>query len=115
MQTPVWLKPGIYGAIGGAAAAMILGFSWGGWVTGGTVRQLVSDGSDAALVNALIPVCVDISRRDPQGAERLAQLKGSSSYGRGDLVIKNGWATVPGTSDPNRRVANACADRLASG
>ena len=33
MQTPEWLKPGLYGAVCGAVAVAIAGFTWGGWVT----------------------------------------------------------------------------------
>jgi hypothetical protein len=36
MNTPEWLKPGIYGAVIGAVFVGVVGFSWGGWVTGGT-------------------------------------------------------------------------------
>lgn len=39
MTTPEWLRPGIYGALIGAAFVSIAGFTWGGWVTGGTARD----------------------------------------------------------------------------
>ena len=42
MQTPEWLKPGLYGAACGAAALAVIGFSWGGWVTGGTARTMAA-------------------------------------------------------------------------
>jgi hypothetical protein len=35
MQSPEWLKPALYGAACGAIALATVGFSWGGWVTGG--------------------------------------------------------------------------------
>ena len=28
MQSPEWLKPALYGAVGGAIALAIVGFSW---------------------------------------------------------------------------------------
>ena len=40
MNTPEWLKPGVYGALIGAAFVGIVGFSWGGWVTDGGVVTL---------------------------------------------------------------------------
>lgn len=40
VQTPDWLKPALYGALAGATALAIAGFSWGGWVTGGTAEQI---------------------------------------------------------------------------
>jgi hypothetical protein len=64
------------------------------------------------VVAALTSICVDQSKRDPQLAERVVLLKAASSYERGDIVMKNGWATMPGTSEGNRLVAVACADKV---
>ena len=112
MQTPEWLKPGLYGAACGAVALAVIGFSWGGWITGGTARTMAADQSKAEVVTALSLICVDQSKRDPQLVERVALLKAASSYERGDLVMKNGWATMPGTTEGNRLVAIACADKV---
>ena len=112
MQTPKWLKPGLYGAACGAAALAVIGFSWGGWVTGGTARTMASDQSKAEVVTALSLICVDQSKRDPQLAERVAAIKTASSWNRSDLVLKNGWATMPGTAEGNSQVAKDCADKI---
>jgi hypothetical protein len=112
MTAPEWLKPALYGVACGAIAVTVIGFNWGGWVTGGTAREMATEQSRIEVVTALTSICVDQSKRDPQLAERLALLKASSSYERGDLVMKNGWATMPGTSEGNRRVAIACADKV---
>ena len=98
MKTPEWLKPGLYGAACGAAALAGIGFSWGGWVTGGTARTMAADQS----------------KRDPQLAERIAAIKAVSSWNRDDLVMKNGWATMPGTAEGNSQVAKDCADKIAA-
>jgi hypothetical protein len=112
MQTPEWLKPGLYGAVCGAAALAVVGFSWGGWVTGGTARAMAADQSRTDVVAALSLICVDQSKRDPQLAERVAAIKAASSWNRGDLVMKNGWATMPGTPEADSQVAKACADKV---
>jgi uncharacterized membrane protein YedE/YeeE len=112
MQTPEWLRPGLYGAACGAIALAVAGFSWGGWVTGGKAREMAADQSRADVVAALSLICVDQSTRDPQVIERVAAIKAASSWSRGDLVIRNGWATMPGTAEPNRQVAVACADKV---
>jgi hypothetical protein len=113
MQTPDWLKPGLYGAACGAIALAVVGFTWGGWVTGGKAQEMAAQQSRSDLVAALTAICLDQSKRDPQLAERLAVLKTTASWSRGDIVMKNGWATMPGASDGNRQVANACAEKLA--
>jgi hypothetical protein len=112
MQTPEWLKPGLYGAGCGAVALAVVGFSWGGWVTEGKARQIAVDQARTDVVAALSLICVDQSTRDPQSIERVAAIKAASSWSRGDLVMKNGWATMPGTTEGNRQVAVACADKV---
>jgi formaldehyde-activating enzyme involved in methanogenesis len=44
MEISTSVKPAVWGAIGGAIAAMVVGFAWGGWVTGRTAGQM-SDAS----------------------------------------------------------------------
>ena len=70
--------------LGGAIALAVAGFSWGGWVTGATARQMAADQSRTDVVNALSLICVDQSKRDPQMIERVAALKAASSWTRGD-------------------------------
>ena len=114
MNIPEWVKPGIYGAAVGAVAIAIVGFSWGGWVTGGTAEKMASETARLEVVAALVPICLEQSRLDPQVAATLAQLKEASSYQRSDMLMKAGWATMPGSSDPNRRVASSCMEKLAA-
>ena len=114
MNTPNWLKPGLYGAVVGAAALTVVGFAWGGWVTGGTAEKMASEQAQREVLAALVPICVEQSNRDPEVAETLAELKNTSSYQRNDMIMKTGWATMPGSSDPDRDVARACMRVLAA-
>lgn len=108
MITSEWLKPRLYGAVVGAVALATVGFTWGGWVTGGTAKEMAADQAKLEVVAALVPICIQQSSQDPQVVETLAQLKEARSYQRSDMLIKAGWATMPGSSDPNRNVAKAC-------
>ena len=112
MNIPEWLKPALYGAACGAVALAVVGFTWGGWMTGGTARTLAADQSRIDVVGALSLICVDKSKRDPQLVERLAAIKAASSWNRGDLVMKNGWATMPGSTEANSQVAKDCAEKV---
>jgi alpha/beta superfamily hydrolase len=114
MKIPSETKPALWGAVGGAVALAIIGFSWGGWVTGGAAKQMASDQARLEVVAALVPVCLEQSSLDPKVVETLALLKEASSYKRSDMLMKAGWATMPGTSDPNRYVASACMEKLAA-
>ena len=113
MNLPEWLKPALYGVVAGAAAITIVGFSWGGWVTGGSAQEMAADQARLEVVAALVPICVEQSRVDPNATATLASLMDESSYKRGDMLMDTGWATMPGSADPDIRVARACMDKLA--
>ncbi|WP_414471387.1 hypothetical protein [Microvirga sp. M2] len=114
MQTPEWLKLGLYDAACYAAELAVIGFSWGGWVTGGTARTMAADRSNANVVAALSLICVDQSKHDSQPADRVAAIKTASSWNRGNFVMKNGWAMMPGTAECDSQVAKVCADKIAA-
>jgi type VI protein secretion system component VasF len=40
MRVPVWIKPGVWGAVIGAVAIMIVGFSWMGWTLDSTAQKV---------------------------------------------------------------------------
>jgi hypothetical protein len=87
MQAPAWLKPGLYGAACGAVALAVVGFSWGGWVTGGTARRMAAEQLQSDVVSALTSICLDQSKRDPQLNERVALFKAASSWKRSDHAV----------------------------
>ena len=113
MNIPEWLKPGLYGAAVGAVVLAIVGFSWAGWVTGGTAEQMASDQARLKVVTALVPICVEQSKQDPQASETFAKLTEAQYYQRNEILIKSGWATMPGASDPTRDIASMCLEKLA--
>lgn len=98
--------------VAAAVVTMIIGFSWGGWVTGGTARTTAEVVAQDAVVQRLAPICVVQSGRDPARAVKLVALKEESVWQRGEYIGKQGWATMPGEREPDRRVAEACATLL---
>lgn len=111
MNAPEWLKPAGWGAVGGAIAAMVIGFAWGGWVTGGTAVEMRQAGAESAVVAAFTPLCVAKAEQEP---DRFAALKEESSYRRDDFVIEAGW--VDNVSEKYRtEVARVCADTIVEG
>jgi hypothetical protein len=114
MNSPEWLKPGLYGAVVGAGALAIVGFSWGGWMTAGAAEKMAAEQARAEVVAALVPICIEQSNQDPQVQERLAEMKGARPIQRRDIIMNAGWATMPGATDPNRQVALACVEKLAT-
>jgi len=113
MQLPEWTKPALYGAATGAVALAVIGFTWGGWVTGGSAQDLASKQSATDLATALTPYCVQRSRTDSNSVAVLAELSTASSYARRGIIEKAGWATPLGAETPNKDLAQACALALA--
>jgi hypothetical protein len=108
MQFPVWIKPALLGAGAGAIALAIVGFSWGGWVTGGSAADMAKKQSLAATATALTPYCLERSAADPNSIQLLAELKAASTYNRKAIVEKAGWATPLGAEKPSTELAQAC-------
>lgn len=112
-KLPVETTPFLWGAAMGALALAIIGFAWGGWVTGATAEQMAGARADAAIVASLAPICVTQFQKGPEAQDRLAKLKEINSWEQGDYVSKGGWATMPGAGgEPIRDVAVACAETL---
>jgi hypothetical protein len=107
------IEAAFWGAVGGAAALAITGFMFGGWVTGGKAAELARQQADRAVVAALAPICVDKFRLAKNADENLGKLRAISySWEKGTYVGQGGWATLPGYSEPNSAVAQACAEML---
>ena len=103
----------LWGAAAGAILLSVVGFNWGGWVTGAKSERIADRRAEAAVVSALAPVCVAQFKKSANASASLAALKKEDSWDQGDFVRKGGWATMPGsTTEPSRDVAIACAKAL---
>jgi hypothetical protein len=107
-----WIKPTLWGALGGAVLTMIVGFSWGGWVTGGSAQAMATAEARTATIAALVPVCLEMARTDPDRAAKITAISEAPTHQRRQLVIDAGWATAPGAETPNRDLAQACMGSL---
>jgi hypothetical protein len=91
---------------------MIVGFNWGGWVTGGTAQKMGAAMAQDAVVQRLTPICVLQYNQDLGKLQKLREMKALKSYQRDDYIKEQGWATMPGEEKPDNRVADACAKLL---
>jgi hypothetical protein len=87
---------------------MIVGFSWGGWVTSGTAQRNSDVKVEEAVAGRLTPFCVVQVNQDPKKAQKLKELKEISTWEQGEYVKKQGWATMPGEREPESSIAAAC-------
>ena len=102
----------VQGAVVGFLATVIIGFGWGGWTLGSTARETAAKSAAAAVVAVLAPMCADKFRQAADASANMAELKKVSSWMQDSYIEKGGWATFPGTTSPERGVAQACASLL---
>jgi hypothetical protein len=113
MPQMLWLKPGMLGAFIGAIALAVVGFTQLGWVTANTADSMALKSADAAVVKALVPVCIARAQLDSKTGPMLQELGGvMSTWDRRSFVEKAGWAKMPGGEISNSNLAEACARAL---
>ena len=93
-------------------ATVVVGFAWGGWVTGGTATRMATDAAEAGRAQLAAATCVFRFDQGPDATAQLAALKKADSYDRGDMISKSGWATMPGDAGPVSGAADICAQEL---
>jgi hypothetical protein len=98
---------------GSAVLTMVVGFTWGGWVTGGTAAEMAEKAAEQSAANLAAVVCVERFVNAPDAAAQLAALKETSSWKREGFVKDGNWATLAGLEKPVDGAADLCADRLA--
>jgi hypothetical protein len=102
-----------WGCAAAAIATMVVGFGWGGWVTGGTSRTMATTAADTARSELASAICVERFMAAPDSAARLVDLKAiPDSYKKREFVEAGGWATMPGQKTADRHGAEGCAAAL---
>ena len=106
------IKSFFWNAIVGAIIISIVGFSWLGWVLESTEQQEATQIAEKSVNDRLAKICVYQFGKDPEKDLKLKELKGRSSWNRGDYLKNQGWATMPGEEEPDHGVAEKCVELL---
>ena len=109
-ETEIKAKYGAWGLILGAVGAIVIGFNWGGWITGKTSLAT----TEAAVLSTRAAICVAQFTKAPKYQERLKELKATNSWERAAVIEKGGWDRMPGEDKAEPTVGRACADGLDS-
>ncbi|MBY0473043.1 hypothetical protein K2Q00_02020 [Patescibacteria group bacterium] len=112
MKLPENTNAYLWGAAVGAIALAVVGFSWGGWVTGGTSAKNAAAAANDAKVAVLAPICAARFRGQDNSAGKIAELAKASSWDRGNIIEKSGFALMPGSKTSDSDVSRACAELL---
>jgi hypothetical protein len=109
----------LWACAGSAVVAVVVGFSWGGWVTGGSARDMADNSAAQARQELAAVVCVDRFMAAPDAGVQLTALQEiTSSYAQGKFLQDGGWATiVPASSTADRKASAAASsdDRKTAG
>ena len=108
------IKLGSWSAIGGAIVLAVVGFNYGGWVTGGTAAAMAKEIAADAVAERLGTICVAQFNRDSEKGQKLKEMKEKDSWDKGRYIEKQSWAIMPGEDKPDSRVADSCAKQLAA-
>ena len=107
---------------GSVVVATIVGFSWGGWVTGGSAQEMAEESAAQARQELAAVVCVDRFMAAPDAGVQLTALQEiTSPRAQGKFVEDGGWAIIVPASSPTdykaradqREAAELCAAELA--
>ena len=107
-------KPAIWGAVVGALAFTVVGFSSLGWTLGSTAEKMATQRAETAVVAALAPICVEKFQHQADAPAKLVEFNKVASWNRRSVIEEGGWATMPGSDTPNSAVARACGEKLSS-
>jgi hypothetical protein len=95
------------------AGTMIIGFTAGGWVTGGTAKSMAQTAAEEGRTQLAATLCVNKFVASGNSTA-FAELKEASSWNRDDIIEKGGWAKINGVDDEISGVADACAEQIAA-
>jgi hypothetical protein len=107
---------------GSVIVATVVGFSWGGWVTGGSAQEMAEESAAQARQALAAVVCVDRFMAAPDAGVQLTALQEiTTPRAQGKFVEDGGWAIIVPASDPpdykaranDRKAAGLCAEELA--
>ena len=102
-----------FSCVGSVVVALIIGFNWGGWVTGGTAKRMAEQAMQEGRAKLAASICVDRFMDGKDARAQLAMLKDKSVWERDDFIADGGWVTFAGVESSIPGAADRCAQRLA--
>lgn len=97
---------------GAAVATIVVGFTVGGWTTGGSAQEMAEDSARDARAQLASALCVEKFVASASAASTLAELKEASGYQQDDFIEDGGWVTLAGLEEPVPGAADLCAEEL---
>jgi hypothetical protein len=102
----------VWACAGCIAATLVVGFTWGGWMTAGGAHKMAEEAAASARYDLAAAICVERFKAGGDMVAQLTALKDLQAWNRGSFIEKGGWATMPDRAEPSNRAATLCATRL---
>lgn len=112
MTLPNGMKPALWGAVGGAIATAIAGFTIGGWMTASKAEAMAHSRATTAVVSALAPICATNFKSGEGQQALLVDLKAKSTWEQAAFVEKGGWTKMPGMESVSSGLARTCVELI---
>ncbi|MBF6616103.1 MAG: hypothetical protein ITG07_05185 [Candidimonas sp.] len=107
----IWL----WSCAGAAALTMVVGFTAGGWVTGGTAAQQAETSTEAAVAQLAASICANRFLAAPDAQYQLTQLQEVDSWKQDSFIEEGGWVTFANMEHPVEGAADLCAEKVLAG
>lgn len=101
-----------WSCVGFVVLTMIVGFTWGGWVTGGTATEMAERAAEQGRAELAAAICVERFWEAPDAQAQVAALKEESTWRQGDFIENGGWVTLAGMAKAVPEAGDLCAERL---
>jgi len=96
---------------GCVVATIIVGFTWGGWVTGGSAGDMAEDALEQGRAQVAAAVCVEEFMAAADARPQLASLKETrSSWQQRSFIEDGGWAVI--ADQQYDGAAELCSEKL---
>lgn len=100
-------------SMGGASAiTMIVGFTIGGWTTGGSASLMSNLAAREARSALAASICVQNFVTSAGATDNLVALKQASTWQRNSFIEDGGWSKLAGVEETITGAATLCADKL---
>ncbi|MGE0280499.1 MAG: hypothetical protein AB7P20_07785 [Rhizobiaceae bacterium] len=107
-------KVWFWSVVGSSMLTMIVGFTVGGWTTGGSATHMAWTAARDARAELAAATCVQKFIDTDAASDNLASLKALSVWQQDNFVMDGGWARIAGHEEPIPGAAEICAKRLAA-
>lgn len=104
----VWL----WSCVGAVATTMIVGFSAGGWVTGGTAAEQTEAATGEAVAQLAAGICAKRFLAADDSQIQLTALEKTDTWRRNTFIEEGGWVTFANMKEPVNGAAVLCAEQL---